>query len=72
VVVVKNYRDKRKGSESNAQLRPLVGKIRTALKSFTPADQGARACKWLQGDVADYDHVNLLWIDVFQTQHFLT
>ena len=71
VVVVKNYRDVRKGKEANVALRPLVGKVRDALKAWTPAEQGARHCTWLQGDVADYDQQNLLWIDVFTTQHIL-
>lgn len=71
VVVVKNYRDVRKGAEAADALRPLVGKVRDALKNWIPDEQGARKCRWLQGDVADYDQQNLLWIDVFKTQHIL-
>lgn len=71
VIVVKNYRDQRKGAEANDTLRPLVGAVREAVKGWQPELPGARPCVWLQGDVADYDNTNLLWIDVYQTQHFI-
>lgn len=71
VIIVKNYRDQRKGNEANEALRPLVGSVREALKGWQPELPGSRPCSWLQGDVADYDNTNLLWIDVFQTQHFI-
>lgn len=70
VIAVRNYRDKR-GAESMDELSPLVGSCRNALMGWTPAVSGARPCRWLQGDVLEYDSNTLLWSDVYQTQHFI-
>lgn len=69
---VQNFRDSRKGAESAEELDPLISKIRDALIGFIPGGlTGARECGLIEGGVLDYDENTLLWIDVYQTQHFI-
>jgi hypothetical protein len=70
VIVVKNYRDIR-GQQTGEAAGPLIGLVRDALIGWMPDIQGARPCKWLQGDVLDYDKSTLLWSEVFETQMFI-
>jgi hypothetical protein len=70
VLVVRNYRDTR-GAEVVDELKPLLGKVRGALMGWTPDVLGARPCRFIQGDVLDYDASTLLWTDVYQTQQII-
>lgn len=70
IIAARNYRDQR-GGESIADISPLLGDVRKAIKGFIPDVAGARACAWVSGNVLDYDNSVLLWSDVFKTQHFI-
>lgn len=70
VLVVRNYRDTR-GAQVVDELNPLLGKVRAALMGWTPDVLGARPCRFIQGDVLDYDASTLLWTDVYQTQQII-
>lgn len=69
-VVGRNYRDQT-GAAAADDIDNLVGAIRAGLIGWTPAANGGRPVQWLQGDLLDYDHQRALWLDVFQTQHFI-
>ncbi|HEJ2039562.1 TPA: hypothetical protein SLV86_001316 [Pseudomonas aeruginosa] len=70
VLVVSNYRDTR-GGEVVDELKPLKEKVRGALMGWQPDVLGARPCRFIQGDVLDYDASTLLWTDVYQTQQII-
>jgi len=70
VIAVRNFRD-RMGGESMEEISPLIGQARAALMGWIPPVNGGRPCRWLQGDVLDFDNDTLLWSDVFETQHFI-
>ncbi|MCY1503918.1 hypothetical protein D9M68_380670 [compost metagenome] len=70
VIAVQNYRDLT-GGESIQDISPLIGQARAALMGWTPPVDGGRPCRWIQGDVLDFDNSTLLWADVFETQHFI-
>jgi hypothetical protein len=70
VLVVSNYRDTR-GGEVVDEIKPLLGKTRAALMGWQPGVPGARPCRFIQGDVLDYDASTLLWTDVYQTQQII-
>lgn len=71
VTAVQNYRDTRKGAETAEELNPLIGAVREALIGWAPALSGAREIGLIEGGVLDFDENTLLWIDVYQTQHFI-
>lgn len=71
VTAVKNYRDIRKGVESAQELDPLIERTRQQLIGWKPALDGSRECALIDGNVLDFDANVLLWIDVYQTQHFI-
>jgi hypothetical protein len=71
VTAVKNFRDTRKGVESAEELDPLIERIRQQLIGWKPALEGSRECALIDGNVLDFDANVLLWIDVYQTQHFI-
>lgn len=71
VISVENFRDTSKGAETAEELDPLIEKIRTALIGWTPKLDGGRGCGLIEGGVLDYDENTLLWMDVYQTQHFI-
>lgn len=71
VTAVKNFRDTRKGVESAEELDPLIERIRQQLIGWKPALEGGRECALIDGNVLDFDANVLLWIDVYQTQHFI-
>lgn len=68
VIAARNFRGTA-GGDAAKELKPLVGRVRSALIGWAP-DKCA-PCKWLQGDVMDYDKTNILWCDVFTTTHIL-
>lgn len=69
-VVVRNFRDQR-GGQLNAELRKLIGQVRSALIGWMPPAPGAAACQWRGGAVMDYDDAALLWVDAFSCSHVL-
>lgn len=69
-VVGRNYRDQT-GAAAADDIDLLVGAIRACLIGWAPAVNGGRPVQWLQGDLLDYDQQRALWLDVFQTQHFI-
>lgn len=71
VTAVQNFRDSRKGEEAAEELNPLIGAIRDALIGWSPEVSGNRAIGLIEGGVLDFDENTLLWIDVYQTQHFI-
>lgn len=71
VTAVQNYRDTRKGAETAEELNPLIGAVRDALIGWSPDVSGGRAIGLMEGGVLDFDENTLLWIDVYQTQHFI-
>lgn len=71
VTAVKNFRDTRKGVESAEELDPLIERIRQQLIGWKPVLEGSRECALIDGNVLDFDANVLLWIDVYQTQHFI-
>ena len=72
VTAVQNYRDARKGAETAEEIDPLIGTIRDALIGWVPEGlSGDREWGLIEGGVLDYDQNTLLWIDVYQTQHFI-
>jgi hypothetical protein len=71
VTAVKNFRDQRKGAESAEELDPLIELVRQTIIGWIPIIPGARACALIDGGVLDFDANVLIWLDVFQTQHFI-
>lgn len=69
-VVGRNSRDQT-GKAAGEEIDALVGQIRELLIGWTPEVQGGRPIRWLQGDLLDYDQHRALWLDIFQTQHFI-
>lgn len=67
---VRNYREQR-GEQLADDLRTVVGEVRAALLGFVPPVRGARAIEFVSGELKDYDASTALWVDVFQTQHFI-
>jgi hypothetical protein len=68
LAVARNFRDAT-GAEALKDAAPVIGQVRKALLGWCPP--GCTPCKWLQGDVLDYDKNNLLWADVFSTTHVI-
>jgi hypothetical protein len=68
VIAARNYRGSA-GGDAAKELSPLVGRVRKALIGWAP--DNCTPCRWLQGDVMDYDKTNILWCDVFTTTHIL-
>lgn len=71
VVIARNYRASTRGTEAAQALRPLLAQVRAAFMGWVPKLPGARPTKFIQGDLVDYDQANVLWTDVYQTQHSL-
>lgn len=69
-IVGRNYRDGA-GAAATDDLDVLIGQVRDALMGWTPAVPGARPFQWAQGDLLDYDDSTAVWMEVFQTQHFI-
>jgi hypothetical protein len=76
VIAARNYSDTT-GQAAMDDARPLIGACRDALIGWVPQTDagdrapGARACRWVQGEVLDYDSSTLLWADTYTTQHFI-
>ncbi|CAM5384684.1 phage tail terminator protein [Rhodanobacter lindaniclasticus] len=71
VLAVRNYREQR-GGQVNQTLIDVLAEVRGALLGFVPATAGARPCMFRNGKLSDYDAGTALWMDVWQTQHFIT
>ncbi|ULU26595.1 phage tail terminator protein [Dyella terrae] len=71
VVIARNYRASTRGIDAAELLRPLLGQVRSAFMGWVPKLPGARPTQFVQGDLVDYDQANVLWTDVYRTQHSL-
>ena len=67
ISVGRNYRDTT-GAAALQDVGPVIGRVRKAILGWTPAGC-LDACRWLEGNVLDYDKTNLLWLDVFSTSY---
>lgn len=70
IIAARNYRDPA-GETVSEEARETIGACRTALLTWEPPAGVMRPLHFLQGDVLDYDANTLLWIDVYQTNHFI-
>lgn len=69
-IVGRNYRDGA-GAAATDDLDQLISKVRDALIGWKPTVSGGRPIQWVQGDLLDYDDSTAVWMEVFQTQHFI-
>lgn len=69
-IVGRNYRDGA-GAAATDDLDLLIKQVRDALIGWQPPVQGGRPIQWAQGDLLDYDDSTAVWMEVFQTQHFI-
>lgn len=70
IMALRNYRDP-EGEAVSAEARQMIGKVRAQLMGWTP-DKTEFARLWFQqGDVLDYNDNTLLWIDVYNTTHYI-
>lgn len=69
-IAVRNYREER-GVQSTPELNQFLSAVRERLIGWTPAVSGGRPLQFVQGDLVDYNDATLLWVDIYQTQHFI-
>lgn len=69
-IVGRNYRDGA-GAAATDDLDLLIKQVRDALIGWQPPVKGGRPIQWAQGDLLDYDDSTAVWMEVFQTQHFI-
>ena len=69
-IAARNYRDQR-GATAGDDSDSVIKEVREALMGWTPPVAGGRPVQWVQGDLLDYDDATTLWMEVFQTQHFI-
>lgn len=69
-IVGRNYRDTA-GAAATDDLNVLIKQVRDALIGWLPPVTGSRPVQWAQGDLLDYDDSTAVWMEVFQTQHFI-
>lgn len=67
ISVGRNYRDTT-GEAALQDIGPVIGRVRKALLGWQP-EGCMEACRWLEGNVLDYDKTNLLWLDIFTTSY---
>lgn len=67
ISVGRNYRDST-GAAALQDVGPVISRVRKAIMGWTPPE-GLEACRWLEGNVLDYDKTNLLWLDIFTTSY---
>lgn len=70
IVVGRNYRDST-GAEALKSVQPAIGNVRKALLGWMP-EGCLTPCRWIQGEVLDYDKTNLLWADVYSTTYVIS
>lgn len=67
ISVGRNYRDTT-GAAALQDVGPVIGRVRKAIMGWSPAGC-LEPCRWLEGNVLDYDKTNLLWLDVYSTSY---
>lgn len=69
-LAVRNYRPGA-GDQLGDELRKVLGQTRSALIGWTPPVPGATALAWEAGEVMDYDHSTVLYVESYQLTHLL-
>ena len=69
-LAVRNYRPGA-GDQLGDELRKVLGLTRSALIGWVPPTPGATALVWEAGEVMDYDHSTVLYVDSYQLTHLL-
>lgn len=69
-LAVRNYRPGA-GDQLGDELRKYIGLTRLALIGWVPPVPGATALAWEAGEVMDYDHSTVLYVESYQLTHLL-
>ena len=69
-LAVRNYRPGA-GDQLGDELRKFIGLTRSALIGWVPPTPGATALAWEAGEVMDYDHSTVLYVESYQLTHLL-
>ena len=69
-LAVRNFRPGA-GEQLSNELRQIIGKTRSALIGWVPPTPGANALVWEAGEVMDYDHSTVLYVESYQLNHLL-
>lgn len=69
-LAVRNFRPGA-GEQLGDELRQIIGKTRSALIGWVPPTPGATALVWEAGEVMDYDHSTVLYVESYQLTHLL-
>lgn len=69
-LAVRNYRPGA-GDQLAPELRKYLGMTRAALIGWLPPVPGATALAWEAGEVMDYDHSTVLYVESYQLTHLL-
>lgn len=69
-LAVRNYRPGA-GDQLGDELRKVLGLTRSALIGWVPPIPGATALVWEAGEVMDYDHSTVLYVESYQLTHLL-
>ena len=69
-LAVRNYRPGA-GYQLGDELRKVLGLTRSALIGWVPPTPGATALVWEAGEVMDYDHSTVLYVESYQLTHLL-
>ena len=69
-LAVTNYRPGA-GGQLGDELRKVLGLTRSALIGWVPPTPGATALAWEAGEVMDYDHSTVLYVESYQLTHLL-
>lgn len=69
-LAVRNYRPGA-GDQLGDELRKVLGQTRSALIGWVPPVPGATALAWEAGEVMDYDHSTVLYVESYQLTHLL-
>ena len=69
-LAVTNYRPGA-GDQLGDELRKYIGLTRSALIGWVPPTPGATALVWEAGEVMDYDHSTVLYVESYQLTHLL-
>lgn len=69
-LALRNYRPGA-GDQLGAELRQIIGKARAALIGWAPPVAGATALQWEGGQVMDYDHSTVLFVESYQLNYLL-
>lgn len=59
------------GDQLGDELRQIIGATRMALIGWQPPAPGATPLRWESGEVMDYDHSTVLYVESYQLTHLL-